>query len=663
MKLLCCAFLWLSIVLVPGALNGQPADPYPFGQVSVLDFGRTYEKDTTASAIVLMEHGYSFVQDYDNFNLVHIYHVKLRILKKSGLEKANVMVPLSKWNSKKELCSNVRAASYRIEQGVVKTTAMSPKAVVTENANENYDAVKFSIPDVAVGNVIEYSYEVETPFFVSAFYPWEFQSDIPKIMSEYTAVVPGNYRYNILLVGLLPLARKDSDIKRECFRAGGGVADCSRYTWAMENIPPFIEEEYMTSRKNYLSAVRFELLQIDYFDGRKDKVTKEWKDVEGELRQDQRFGVQLRRGGDILSNEVSTIIAGESDPLARAKAIFNFIRGWYRWDRKNGKYSEFGIRRAFERREGNSGDINLSLVAAMREAQLDAEPVILSTREHGWPTDLYPVLNDFNYVICKVNIGEKAYLLDATNDYLPFGMLPLRCLNGRGRVIGEKGSYWYDIKPVDKNKLISTSKFVIGADGNISGTIRHVYMGYLAADKRAEILALNKPEDYANRRKSSNGEWEISDVALENLEDDSKPLAEVITVSQRAFDPVNERSFMLNPFPQDRWMKNPFRSQERTYPVDFGIPIDETIVVELELPPGIEVEELPGKVGLALPNSGGRLLYEVKRYGNKLSLSSNLLVGRTLFSPEEYHYLKELFNQRLKLNSNTLIFRRSAAGQ
>ena len=122
------------------------------------------------------------------------------------------------------------------------------------------------------------------------------------------------------------------------------------------------------------------------------KYTKEWKDVELDLRREEKFGQQLRKGKDIVDEHVELAMSGESDPLIKAQKIFEFIKAWYQWDGMNGMFSEYGIKKAFNTKKGNVGDINLTLIAALRYAGLNADPVILSTRSNGLPIEIHPVL-------------------------------------------------------------------------------------------------------------------------------------------------------------------------------------------------------------------------------------------------------------------------------
>jgi hypothetical protein len=111
----------------------------------------------------------------------------------------------------------------------------------------------------------------------------------------------------------------------------------------------------------------------------------------------------------------------------------------------------------------------LSLVAALRDARLNAHPVLLSTRNNGLPSPLYPVPTDFNYVIARVKIGDNYYLLDATEDVYPFGLLPERCLNGMGRALGPDSSQWAPRNATQRKKHVTMFKASLDEQGKITG--------------------------------------------------------------------------------------------------------------------------------------------------------------------------------------------------
>ena len=653
--------LFSCLLLLVATFGYCQTDEFAFGKVPYKDMEiQSYPKDTAASAVMIRELGASRIDDGNDYNLIHKYHGRIKVLKKAGVEYANIEIPLQKSTSTRlEMLKSFRASVFNMENGSMQETKYNPRDILTEKFNENWDIKKITLPNVRVGSIIEYEYEVETPFFVMNFYPWEFQSEIPKIHSEYWATIPANYRYNIALRGALKLTKNESVIIKDCLVAGGGKAECVRYKWAMRHVPAFLEEDFMTSKKNFISAIRFELIQIEHMDGRKDKVTKEWSDADQELRISDRFGVQLKKGDDIVDAKMKSVIATVADPLSKAQELFDLTRNGFRWNGYYGAYSKDGIKKAFASKEGNVGDINLALVAILRHAGLNCDPMILSTRDNGLPTDIYPVLSEFNYVIAKLDIGDKVFLLDATDDYLPFGVLPRRCLNGKGRVMAKKESYWFDIKPADKSKQLTMIELKVSDKGKIAGTISNTYSGYKGAETRSQVYELGNEEAYVKDRANKWSNGEVKKCSLANVNDFAKPVVEKMDIELEEIDFSSASSFLFNPFiAGNHWKKNPFRSAERSYPVDFGVPLEETFVMTIELPENLTASDLPPPIGITLPNNGGRFVYECQQLGNKLTITSNLVISRTVYSSQEYHYLKELFNQVVSSSNADLVLKK-----
>jgi hypothetical protein len=249
---------------------------FPFGQFTYKDLEMsTYPKDTSAVAVVLKEFGDARFED-DHHDIIFKYHVRIKILKKGGLHLADFEIPLRKIDRNIETIRDLRAITFNVENGSVKQDKLDPKNQFTENINKHWDTKKFALPSVRVGSVIELEYELRSPFIMN-FRTWEFQSEIPKVSSEFWASMPANYKYNITLRGFLKLDKNENEISRNCFGSGFGSADCLLLRLAMNNVPAFIDEDHMTARSNFLSAVTFELFEIQHFDGTRDKLSKNGK--------------------------------------------------------------------------------------------------------------------------------------------------------------------------------------------------------------------------------------------------------------------------------------------------------------------------------------------------------------------------------------------------
>jgi hypothetical protein len=461
--------------------------------------------------------------------------------------------------------------------------------------------------------------------------------------SEYWALVPPYYTYNITLRGFLKLSKDESEIDRGAFSSGAGTVDCTRMKYAMKEISAFVEEQYMTAPSNYLASINFELLEIRHPDGRIEKVTTEWKDAVDQLRGSNSFGIQLKRAKNILGDDIEQVVAGIDDPLTKAKRVYEFVKQKFEWNGVYGLYSEYGLRKALDLGKGNVGDINLTLIASLVAADLNAEPVILSTRANGFPVELHPVLSDFNYVIARLTIDNKTYLLDATDDFLPFGLIPARCVNGKGRVINENSS-WQSLDAPASLKYVSLMNLKVNADGTMNGHMEINYYNYEGVSQRKELTKLGDEHAYIKRKVFGPNLTGISNVLRENTNEFEKPFTIKFDFEGDAFDAAGSHG-LITPFLFDPWTENPFKSTERLFPVDFGIPIDQRAIMTIEFPDGYHIKGVAENVGLALPNNGGRYIYQARVDGNKVTISSNLVISRTFYSAQEYHYLKELFTR------------------
>ncbi|WP_207426401.1 DUF3857 domain-containing protein [Pedobacter sp. SYSU D00535] len=634
------------------------AQNFPFGKPTSTEYELTkYSKDTSANAVVLREFGTAYISNSD-VNVVFEYHVRIKIFNSKGFKHGTIEIPLRKNDANTfETIRDIKGVTfYPDENNLLRSANLESSQIFKESkAGKYHDLVKFAMPSLKDGCIIEYSYVIESPFRHN-FRNWDFQSEIPKIYTEYFAKIPAIYNYNIALRGAEKLSKNTAVLEKECFNPGGGFkADCSVMTWAMENVPAFYEEEYMTAASNFRSAMHFELSDYTDYYGGKHAVTKEWKDVDLDLKKEDAFGIQLKKK-DFFESKVAPLTAGLSSELEKAKAIYNFIRGWYKWDNYSGKYSHTGLKKAFENRTGNAGDINLSMVAAMNAGGLNAEPVILSTRSNGIVNNLFPVLTEFDYVICKVNIGENFYLLDGTDPLLPFGLLPLRCINDKGRVMSfNKPSYWIDLKASQKETRTITLDLEMDESGKMKGRMNVFSAGYAAYGKRKEIKSFNSVDEFVESLDEKLPKIKILKSEVRNLDSLENILGESYEIEINATE--KDHSY-LNPFFMNRIAENPFKLAERTYPIDFGAPEEVRVNMQVRFPEKFEVVSKPQQTALSLPNSGGRVLANVSQEGNVIVLSYNMQLNKPTYSASEYPYLKELYNKIIQLQQTDIILKK-----
>ncbi len=645
--------LFLCLFLSTLSHFAQDYIPYTYGVITQDDVDlKVYEKDSTANAIFLFEYGKTkfFQTDY-NIVIRTKYYGKVKIFNKEGEEHATIRIPIYKNNNAREKVQNIRAITHN---GSIKTS-LNQKDIFTEKINDNWSEVKFTMPNIKDNSIIEYEYTLESPFKFN-FKGWEFQSNIPKLYSEFYALIPGNYVYNRRLRGYQELHTNKSNIKKRCFSVDGvaGIADCEELIYAMKDIPAFVEEDYLTSKKNFLSAIKFEMSQYNGYDGSQKKFTKTWKYADKEFKTEKSIGKQLRKT-DYLKKQLPTeLLTGEND-LAKAKKIYYHIVNHFTW---NGEYKlnrDVNIKTAYAKKTANSTEINISLINALNAAGFDAKIVLISTRNNGLPTKAYPVLTDFNYAIAKLSIGDTNYLLDATSKNLPFNMLPFRTLNSYGRVMDfKKGSYWHPIEAKKNNRVRTALKLTMDANGDFKGQMQKAYDGYRAINKRIDIRKTDEDE-YITKAEEAYGVDDnliINSYSNSNLIDIEKPLKELYDVTIESN--LDSDLIIINPFINGRTSVNPFKLNQRTYPIDFGYASSSSFNLQLTIPDNYTIKSLPKNQGVKLPNDGGIFTFSITEKDNKIQMIFRRVIKRSFYAPQEYPFLKEFFKQIIKTQKSLI---------
>lgn len=640
-------FLHLLVIAILTTSTLQAQD-FKFGQYSLEEMNMTkYAKDTSAHAVYLKEFGKAWISSGDRIPLVFEYHAKIKILDNEGFDQGTIIIPLSQVdNDHFEEVRDIQAVTYYTdEKGLVQKSVLDEKNIFHTKEDKHWDMVKFTLPNLRKGCIIEYKYHLESPHRWS-FRTWHFQDDIPKIYSEFEAHLPAVYNYNVSLRGPYKLTDMKSELEHECFSPGNGIkCDCSKMSYIMKDVPAFVREEYMTAPKNFMSAIYFELSDyVDLNTGAKIKVTKDWKDVDYELKHDESFGGQIRRSG-LMKDRMQSIIAGKTDDLSKAQTIYQYMQKNFKWNGYINWWSDDGIRKAMDNHSGSVGDINLTLIAALSASGINTDAVLLSTRDHGVVNKLYPVESDFNYVVAKVNIGDKSYLLDATDPMLPFGLLPFKCINDQGRVINmNKPSYWIDLTASEKRINTYAFDLTLQDDGKMKGTMVSYSSGYEALNARKAIKKFNSTDEYVDKLDNDLKKIKILKSTIENLDSLDKPLVEKYDIEIDAYKGLKDK-LLFNPFLAGRTEENPFKLQERNYPVDMGSASDYKFILTLHLPQGYAVESVPQNQALSLPLQGGKFIMSYDKHDDGVSISRLTQFTRSIYSTQEYPYLKEIYNK------------------
>ena len=640
------------------------AQDFSYGQQdnAALDM-KSYVKDASAHAVVLNEHGISkiTVTNLDEIRLLYTYHVKIKFFDDKDFESEGTFeIPIySSDGQTYEEVSDIKGVTfYQDDNGLVQKVELDPKKVFRVKEDKHHTLVKFAMPGLRKGCTIDVTYQLESPYLYN-FQNWMFQGRIPKVISIYEAHIPGFWDYKGSLRGYLKLDINKAELERDCFSFHGAASGCTFFTYGINNIPAFVREEYMTSENNFKSGVYFQLVEeTDFNTGGKIKYTKEWKDVDYDLKTDYSFGGQLKKK-DLLKDRIASSITGKTDSLEKAKAVYAFIQKSFKWNEYHAIVSIDGIRKALDSHTGNAADINLALVTALNSANVPAEAVLVSTRNNGSVNKLYPSATAFNYIIARTTIGGKTYMLDATEPLLAFGMLPLRCLNDQGRAFSlDKPSYWVDMITPQRENTTYNFNLTLQDDGKLKGTLIRYSSGYSGYLKRAEIKKFNSTDEYVEHVAEEMPKIKILKSSVVNIDSLDMPVGETYDVEMSPSIAGSKDNIRFSPFLLDQIKTNPFKLAQRDFPVDWGMPSEDRFIVTINLPAQYTIENPPQPLSIALPNHGGNFITEYQSDGNAITFSYVTKISKSVYSPEEYPYLKELYNKIILAEKNEIVFKK-----
>ena len=679
--------LALPLSLLAQAPAAVPVVKIKFGQPDPADFSaKSFVADSAAPGVVLYDYGSTrFRLKGASFQLESDRVTRIKILKKAGYDLATIEIPLYHRGTDEEKIVSLRGFTYNEVGGKMEKVKLETDKAFTEERTKNIRVRKFTLPNVREGAVIEYAYTVTSDFLFN-FQDWTFQREVPTRWSEFQATIPEYFDYKMLMQGYEPLALQTREQQQTQYNlhteggftegGGGGLyggggsghvaarneaitAQATNYHWAMQNVPGLRDEPFMTTSLDYVARINFELAGTRMPGAAYHNVAGNWDKINEDLLLNDEFGGQLGKVA-FLDAALKPLITQYPDPAARAAAVRELVLKSVKYDGTN-RYSASGpLKKSYELHRGTSADVNLLLIAALRQAGLPAQPVILSTRAHGRVNEAFPLLEQFNYVIGVLPLADnKELLLDATEPLLPCGVLPQRCLSQTGRLVGDKTQpgRWVSLAPAQRHNHYQDIKLTLDEQGNLVGKVHEEHGGYSGAAMREKLQQLGEKK-YVTELATRHPSWEFPAYTFSEVAEVSRPLAFNYDVRQPSSTPGAASELYVSPLAAFGQSQNPFHHAERTFPVDFGAANQDIIVLTLTLPQGYTAE-LPKAATISLPDQGGRYMYAASSpTPGTVQLVSRLTLDKPVYGAEEYASLREFYRLALAKQAEALVIKK-----
>lgn len=644
----------LSIVLFSTLCYSQANYSEEYGKVTQYEMSMTEcPGDSEAEALVIYDFGKYYFRGLDNkgFRLFMEIRKKVKILKQAGIDYATIEIPYYIGDSnEREYIQDFEATTYNFEDGTLKKSKFDQGKMFEEKISNDTRVKKIALPDVREGSVIEYKYTIETPYFFNM-RRWFFQSKIPVLNSslEYRAIP--YYEYTYITRGTNQFDEAKVEAPLADFHFAGLTYKEKVYTFRMINLPAFRDEEYISSDKDYMVSISFQLSRsYSPYNGVKRDYMSTWPDMCNEFLKDPNFGKYIKDSEKEAKKILPTLDIEDKTPLEKAKIITQYVRSMYSWDEFNGKYTSEKLSTFLKQKKGNDAEMNLFLVGLLKTAGIDAEPVVLSTRGNGVITKTFPFQQFLNYVVVRATIDNQTYFIDTTEPLRYFDELPSRCINVEGLIVKKDSEEWVNI--VQKELSVVDKKFNIKVlpDENLLD----VDISYELAGQDAYIyrnLYNGKEDDLKEFFRKKNNINEMDSLTISNYKELDKPFNFSFS-TKIAFERTPDKLF-IHPFCNLSISDNYFKQEKRTLPID--LIYLEAVKYEsiIEIPEGYKVDYLPEAL-----KHDGRIMtinYKAQVDGNKIYVNADFKFTSNMYDPKDYIRLKNTFSILIKRFSDMVV--------
>ncbi|MBB6110322.1 protein of unknown function [Mucilaginibacter lappiensis] len=640
-------FTLLLLGCMAVAANAQTPAPVPtaqaFGKADKADLelkACDFEKDANAEILFDKAEVY-FDQTY---NIVTERHKRIKIFNDNGKSEANIRIEYYSAN-RSEYISGLQAQTINAANGTPEIVKVDKKQIFTEVIDKYRSAMVFSFPNVKPGSILEYKYRL-TSASITDFPDWYFQSDLPTRYSELSTNVPDILFYKQLVNVHSPYVVDKTN-------------SSNAHIQALANIPSLKDEPFMGSRSDNSERILFQLLSIKPTNGFTQTYQDSWKKVGENKADDEDFGGQINRK-----------LTGEEAIIAKAKGLktddnkisylFNEVKNTVKWNDSYARYTNDGTVKAWDKKIGNSTEINLILTHLLKKSGVKVYPMLVSTRSNGRVNPAYPSFYQFNTTVAYIPVdSNKYYVLDATNKYNIYNQVPNNYLNSFGLYIN-KDDQVYDLAFLDDKDPVRQIVLInaeIKPEGKMSGTADISSFAY----NRVNCIKKYKTDGekkYIDFLRNDNNNMKIASVKFENMEVDTLPLQQKMDFNLD-LPGADENYIYFNSNLFTNLKTNPFLNENRVTDIDFGYRDNYAITGIFKLPAGYKVDALPKSISMMIPDKSIIFRRIVAEQDGSIMIRLNVDFKQSMYFKENYPEFHEFCKKMYEMLNEQVVLKKS----
>lgn len=618
-----------------------------------------YALDKEADAVVLYHKtdvSYQFTNN--DFRVIYRVNTRLKVLKPEGKRVADGQIAYLENETnrtRREIVTGLKATAYNMEDGKLVKTKMERSMTSEERLDKNQMVMKFSVPQVKVGTVIEIEYRIDSDYYGNI-RDWYAQRDIPVLYTCYELSIPEWFTFNIEETGMNHMEKKENSEPMTLLFSGGTENILTNIkTFVGRNLPALKDDDFVWHAADYGDKVTAELAGIFIPGSVYKSYTSTWDDIDNQLLSDEDFGGRLKRNSPLKDEIIAAGIPDISDKKERIAAVWKLLKSKVRW---NGDYAFWGksASKILKEGTGTNADINFLLINMLQDAGIESTPVVMRTRDSGILPLSHSSLKYLNTFVVGIPMTDSgmAYLDGSAEDgYL--NVLPAKLLVTRARVVQKTGAdLWVNLQANARGRETAIVQAQLSTDGQLKGQKSTMLVEEAAAAKR-RVWRLAKDSTELIQKMQERDGIEIQSYRLEGRHDFSPTVKEEMTFTKQC-DVAGDMIY-LNPLVFIPQHESPFTTAERILPIEFPYNQSETQNVIITLPEGYVVEEAPKPIIIKFDGATARIICNVN--GNQLSVQYQMNISQTFYASTQYQDLKAFFDSVVESNKHILTIKKA----
>lgn len=263
-----------------------------------------------------------------------------------------------------------------------------------------------------------------------------------------------------------------------------------------------------------------------------------------------------------------------------------------------------------------------------------------------------------------VTVGDNFWIFNPGIKFAQFGQIPWYRENALALVVNEQTNAWLQLamSGSDKNLTKRSAKLKLAEDGSLEGTVSIELYGQAALTYRLEHYDDETSKREQNLKDEVLGRFsnsEISNISIENFEDNSKPVVERYSIKIPNYAQKTGKRMFFQPGFFEYGAPAIFASATRHYDIAFAFPWSEKDDVEFQFPSTFAIDNGETPAGVADSDNilSNKIVIKLFAAQSKLVYSRDFYFGnggRLVFKVSSYPAMKMLWDGIQKSDTATL---------